>query len=127
METESNSEPLPASVLPQMRPLIWVLDDDSGSGLPSIIVLCESAVSFIFLVSLACFSMVLIGLSEFRLCLKVASALLFLLPARPMIATLPLRSTLNNGTVLPKKPSGSLPSPSGPGSRKDTSSPASKR
>eukprot|EP00066_Takifugu_rubripes_P026673 XP_011615939.1 PREDICTED: echinoderm microtubule-associated protein-like 1 isoform X5 [Takifugu rubripes] len=46
--------------------------------------------------------------------------------ARPMIATLPLRSTLNNGTVLPKKASGTLPSPSGPGSRKDTSTPASK-
>lgn len=46
--------------------------------------------------------------------------------ARPMIATLPLRSTVNNGTVLPKKSSGSLPSPSGPGSRKDSSTPASK-
>uniref|UniRef100_H3DIX5 EMAP like 1 n=1 Tax=Tetraodon nigroviridis TaxID=99883 RepID=H3DIX5_TETNG len=46
--------------------------------------------------------------------------------ARPMIATLPLRSTVNNGTVLPKKSSGTLPSPSGPGSRKDTSTPASK-
>lgn len=60
-------------------------------------------------------------------CLNVASVVLFFLPARPMIATLPLRSTLNNGTVLPKKASGTLPSPSGPGSRKDTSTPASKR
>uniref|UniRef100_A0A669BW25 EMAP like 1 n=1 Tax=Oreochromis niloticus TaxID=8128 RepID=A0A669BW25_ORENI len=41
--------------------------------------------------------------------------------ARPMIATLPLRPTVNNGTVLPKKGSGTLPSPSGSGSRKDTS------
>ncbi|CAL8286907.1 unnamed protein product [Lota lota] len=39
--------------------------------------------------------------------------------ARPMIATLPLRPTVNNGTVLPKKGSGTLPSPSGMGSRKD--------
>ncbi|XP_053290989.1 echinoderm microtubule-associated protein-like 1 isoform X2 [Pleuronectes platessa] len=46
--------------------------------------------------------------------------------ARPMIATLPLRPTVNNGTVLPKKGSGTLPSPSGPGSRKDTSTPANK-
>ncbi|KAM9842423.1 echinoderm microtubule-associated protein-like 1 isoform 2-T2 [Aulostomus maculatus] len=44
--------------------------------------------------------------------------------ARPMIATLPLRPTVNNGTVLPKK--GTLPSPSGSGSRKDTSTPANK-
>ncbi|KAM6969167.1 echinoderm microtubule-associated protein-like 1 isoform 5-T5 [Tautogolabrus adspersus] len=44
--------------------------------------------------------------------------------ARPMIATLPLRPTVNNGNVLPKK--GTLPSPSGPGSRKDTSTPANK-
>ncbi|KAM8915144.1 echinoderm microtubule-associated protein-like 1 isoform 2-T2 [Spinachia spinachia] len=47
--------------------------------------------------------------------------------ARPMIATLPLRPTVNNGTILPKKGSGTLPSPSGPGSRKDTSTAASKR
>ncbi|KAM8915149.1 echinoderm microtubule-associated protein-like 1 isoform 7-T7 [Spinachia spinachia] len=46
--------------------------------------------------------------------------------ARPMIATLPLRPTVNNGTILPKKGSGTLPSPSGPGSRKDTSTAASK-
>nr|XP_046267840.1 echinoderm microtubule-associated protein-like 1 isoform X4 [Scatophagus argus] len=46
--------------------------------------------------------------------------------ARPMIATLPLRPTMNNGTVLPKKGSGTLPSPSGSGSRKDASMPASK-
>ncbi|NWV62298.1 EMAL1 protein, partial [Malurus elegans] len=44
--------------------------------------------------------------------------------ARPLVQTLPLRSTVNNGTVLPKKPSGSLPSPSG--TRKDTISPAAK-
>uniref|UniRef100_A0A7N6A206 HELP domain-containing protein n=1 Tax=Anabas testudineus TaxID=64144 RepID=A0A7N6A206_ANATE len=43
--------------------------------------------------------------------------------ARPMIATLPLRPTVNNGTILPKKGSGTLPSPSGSGSRKDTSTP----
>ncbi|XP_074547714.1 echinoderm microtubule-associated protein-like 1 isoform X6 [Halichoeres trimaculatus] len=46
--------------------------------------------------------------------------------ARPMIATLPLRPTVNNGTILPKKGGGTLPSPSGPGSRKDTSTPANK-
>ncbi|KAM6917986.1 echinoderm microtubule-associated protein-like 1 isoform 4-T4 [Lycodopsis pacificus] len=46
--------------------------------------------------------------------------------ARPMIATLPLRPTVNNGTILPKKGSGTLPSPSGSGSRKDTSTPVSK-
>ncbi|GCB63400.1 hypothetical protein scyTo_0007384 [Scyliorhinus torazame] len=33
--------------------------------------------------------------------------------ARPIVQTLPLRPTVNNGTVLPKKGSGSLPSPSG--------------
>ncbi|NWZ76574.1 EMAL1 protein, partial [Poecile atricapillus] len=44
--------------------------------------------------------------------------------ARPLVQTLPLRTTVNNGTVLPKKPSGSLPSPSG--NRKDTVSPAAK-
>ncbi|KAM6973680.1 echinoderm microtubule-associated protein-like 1 isoform 4-T4 [Aplochiton taeniatus] len=44
--------------------------------------------------------------------------------ARPMIATLPLRPTVNNGTVLPKK--GTLPSPSGSGSRKDASMPTNK-
>ncbi|XP_042630535.1 echinoderm microtubule-associated protein-like 1 isoform X6 [Cyprinus carpio] len=43
--------------------------------------------------------------------------------ARPMIAALPLRSTVNNGTVLPKK-GGTLPSPSG--SKKDNNSPATK-
>ncbi|XP_012579835.1 PREDICTED: echinoderm microtubule-associated protein-like 1 [Condylura cristata] len=32
---------------------------------------------------------------------------------RPLVQTLPLRTTVNNGTVLPKKPGGSLPSPSG--------------
>ncbi|KAG7510815.1 echinoderm microtubule-associated protein-like 1 isoform X1 [Solea senegalensis] len=46
--------------------------------------------------------------------------------ARPMIATLPLRPTVNNGTVLPKKGSGTLPSPSGSGSRKDTSNTANR-
>ncbi|NXB35477.1 EMAL1 protein, partial [Eulacestoma nigropectus] len=45
--------------------------------------------------------------------------------ARPLVQTLPLRTTVNNGTVLPKKPSGSLPSPSG--NRKETVSPAAKR
>ncbi|NXI13517.1 EMAL1 protein, partial [Irena cyanogastra] len=45
--------------------------------------------------------------------------------ARPLVQTLPLRTTVNNGTVLPKKPSGSLPSPSG--TRKETVSPAAKR
>ncbi|KAJ3613096.1 hypothetical protein NHX12_019352 [Muraenolepis orangiensis] len=45
--------------------------------------------------------------------------------ARPMIATLPLRPTVNNGTVLPKK--GTLPSPSGPGSRKEASLSANRR
>ncbi|XP_074005788.1 echinoderm microtubule-associated protein-like 1 isoform X2 [Numenius arquata] len=44
--------------------------------------------------------------------------------ARPLVQTLPLRTTVNNGTVLPKKPSGSLPSPSG--TRKETVSPATK-
>ncbi|XP_072786504.1 echinoderm microtubule-associated protein-like 1 isoform X12 [Taeniopygia guttata] len=44
--------------------------------------------------------------------------------ARPLVQTLPLRTTVNNGTVLPKKPSGSLPSPSG--TRKETVSPAAK-
>ncbi|XP_074852634.1 echinoderm microtubule-associated protein-like 1 isoform X4 [Carettochelys insculpta] len=44
--------------------------------------------------------------------------------ARPLVQTLPLRTTVNNGTVLPKKPSGSLPSPSG--TRKETGSPATK-
>uniref|UniRef100_A0AAR2JQI3 HELP domain-containing protein n=1 Tax=Pygocentrus nattereri TaxID=42514 RepID=A0AAR2JQI3_PYGNA len=43
--------------------------------------------------------------------------------ARPMIAALPLRPTVNNGNVLPKK-SGTLPSPSG--SKKDINSPATK-
>ncbi|XP_074069165.1 echinoderm microtubule-associated protein-like 1 isoform X2 [Macrotis lagotis] len=45
--------------------------------------------------------------------------------ARPLVQTLPFRTTVNNGTVLPKKPSGSLPSPSG--ARKETGSPATKR
>uniref|UniRef100_A0A8C3X793 EMAP like 1 n=1 Tax=Cyanoderma ruficeps TaxID=181631 RepID=A0A8C3X793_9PASS len=44
--------------------------------------------------------------------------------ARPLVQTLPLRTTVNNGTVLPKKASGSLPSPSG--TRKETVSPAAK-
>ncbi|XP_075782703.1 echinoderm microtubule-associated protein-like 1 isoform X7 [Pelodiscus sinensis] len=44
--------------------------------------------------------------------------------ARPLVQTLPLRTTINNGTVLPKKPSGSLPSPSG--SRKETVPPSTK-
>ncbi|XP_015194736.1 echinoderm microtubule-associated protein-like 1 isoform X2 [Lepisosteus oculatus] len=44
-------------------------------------------------------------------------------PARPLMQGLPLRPTVNNGTVLPKKTS-TLPSPSG--TRKDTSSPATK-
>uniref|UniRef100_A0A8C6MA83 EMAP like 1 n=1 Tax=Nothobranchius furzeri TaxID=105023 RepID=A0A8C6MA83_NOTFU len=39
--------------------------------------------------------------------------------ARPMIATLPLRPTVNNGTVLPKKSTLPSPSGSGSGSRKD--------
>uniref|UniRef100_A0A672RGZ2 Uncharacterized protein n=1 Tax=Sinocyclocheilus grahami TaxID=75366 RepID=A0A672RGZ2_SINGR len=43
--------------------------------------------------------------------------------ARPMIAALPLRPTVNNGTVLPKK-GGILPSPSS--FKKDNSSPATK-
>ncbi|KAL1258339.1 hypothetical protein QQF64_011583 [Cirrhinus molitorella] len=43
-------------------------------------------------------------------------------PARPMIAALPLRPTVNNGTVLPKK-GGTLPSPS---SSKKDNSPATK-
>lgn len=42
--------------------------------------------------------------------------------ARPMIATLPVRPSVNNGTVLPKKGSG-LPSPSGSGTRKDPGAP----
>ncbi|XP_053553445.1 echinoderm microtubule-associated protein-like 1 isoform X1 [Bombina bombina] len=37
--------------------------------------------------------------------------------ARPLVQTLPLRASVNSDTILPKKPSGSLPSPSG--SRKD--------
>ncbi|XP_048830553.1 echinoderm microtubule-associated protein-like 1 isoform X5 [Brienomyrus brachyistius] len=43
--------------------------------------------------------------------------------ARPLIPALPLRPTVNNGTVLPKKPS-TLPSPSN--SRKDAAAPATK-
>ncbi|XP_011939315.1 PREDICTED: echinoderm microtubule-associated protein-like 1 isoform X2 [Cercocebus atys] len=45
--------------------------------------------------------------------------------ARPLMQTLPLRTTVNNGTVLPKKSSGSLPSPSG--ARKETAVPTTKR
>ncbi|XP_063804434.1 echinoderm microtubule-associated protein-like 1 isoform X4 [Pseudophryne corroboree] len=37
--------------------------------------------------------------------------------ARPLVQTLPLRPAVNNETILPKKPSSSLPSPSG--TRKD--------
>ncbi|KAM6203122.1 echinoderm microtubule-associated protein-like 1 isoform 6-T6 [Rhynchocyon petersi] len=44
--------------------------------------------------------------------------------ARPLVQTLPLRTTVSNGTVLPKKPAGSLPSPSG--ARKETSTSATK-
>ncbi|XP_054988385.1 echinoderm microtubule-associated protein-like 1 isoform X2 [Sorex araneus] len=33
--------------------------------------------------------------------------------ARPLVQTLPFRATVNNGTVLPKNPGGSLTSPSG--------------
>ncbi|XP_070955726.1 echinoderm microtubule-associated protein-like 1 isoform X10 [Macaca nemestrina] len=44
--------------------------------------------------------------------------------ARPLMQTLPLRTTVNNGTVLPKKSSGSLPSPSG--ARKETAVPTTK-
>nr|XP_015825504.2 echinoderm microtubule-associated protein-like 1 isoform X10 [Nothobranchius furzeri] len=47
--------------------------------------------------------------------------------ARPMIATLPLRPTVNNGTVLPKKSTLPSPSGSGSGSRKDGSTAANKR
>nr|XP_033807625.1 echinoderm microtubule-associated protein-like 1 isoform X2 [Geotrypetes seraphini] len=43
--------------------------------------------------------------------------------ARPLLQTLPLRTTVNNGTVLPKKPSGSSPSS---GTRKETISPGIK-
>ncbi|XP_032480138.1 echinoderm microtubule-associated protein-like 1 isoform X4 [Phocoena sinus] len=42
--------------------------------------------------------------------------------ARPLVQTLPLRTTVNNGTVVPKKASGSLPAPSG--ARKETAVPA---
>uniref|UniRef100_A0A8C8LS27 Echinoderm microtubule-associated protein-like 1 n=1 Tax=Oncorhynchus tshawytscha TaxID=74940 RepID=A0A8C8LS27_ONCTS len=41
--------------------------------------------------------------------------------ARPMMAALPLRHTVSNGTVLPKKSCGTLPSPTS--SRKDAASP----
>ncbi|XP_067098861.1 echinoderm microtubule-associated protein-like 1 isoform X1 [Osmerus mordax] len=44
--------------------------------------------------------------------------------ARPMIPALPLRPTVNNGTVLPKKGGGTLPSPSG--GRKDSGPPSNK-
>uniref|UniRef100_A0A8B9Y7P5 EMAP like 1 n=1 Tax=Bos mutus grunniens TaxID=30521 RepID=A0A8B9Y7P5_BOSMU len=42
--------------------------------------------------------------------------------ARPLVQTLPLRTTVNNGTVVPKKPSGSLPAP--PGARREPAVPA---
>uniref|UniRef100_A0A6Q2YY49 HELP domain-containing protein n=1 Tax=Esox lucius TaxID=8010 RepID=A0A6Q2YY49_ESOLU len=45
--------------------------------------------------------------------------------ARPMMAALPLRPTVNNGTVLPKKSGGTMTSPSG--SRKEAAAPANKR
>ncbi|XP_028842944.1 echinoderm microtubule-associated protein-like 1 isoform X3 [Denticeps clupeoides] len=44
--------------------------------------------------------------------------------ARPIMAALPLRPTVNNGTVLPKKGGGTLPSPSG--NRRDVPTPATK-
>ncbi|XP_041703168.2 echinoderm microtubule-associated protein-like 1 isoform X5 [Coregonus clupeaformis] len=44
--------------------------------------------------------------------------------ARPMMAALPLRPMVNNGTVLPKKSGGTLPALSG--SRKDAAAPATK-
>uniref|UniRef100_A0A674CAB4 EMAP like 1 n=1 Tax=Salmo trutta TaxID=8032 RepID=A0A674CAB4_SALTR len=44
--------------------------------------------------------------------------------ARPMMAALPLRHTVSNDTVLPKKSCGTLPSPTG--SRKDAAAPATK-
>uniref|UniRef100_A0A8C7GYB9 EMAP like 1 n=1 Tax=Oncorhynchus kisutch TaxID=8019 RepID=A0A8C7GYB9_ONCKI len=44
--------------------------------------------------------------------------------ARPMMAALPLRHTVSNGSVLPKKSCGTLPSPTS--SRKDAASPATK-
>ncbi|XP_034153197.1 echinoderm microtubule-associated protein-like 1 isoform X6 [Esox lucius] len=44
--------------------------------------------------------------------------------ARPMMAALPLRPTVNNGTVLPKKSGGTMTSPSG--SRKEAAAPANK-
>uniref|UniRef100_A0A8C7RAR7 EMAP like 1 n=1 Tax=Oncorhynchus mykiss TaxID=8022 RepID=A0A8C7RAR7_ONCMY len=44
--------------------------------------------------------------------------------ARPMMAALPLRHTVSNGTVLPKKNCGTLPSPTS--SRKDAAAPATK-
>ncbi|KAM4662146.1 echinoderm microtubule-associated protein-like 1 isoform 4-T4 [Discoglossus pictus] len=44
--------------------------------------------------------------------------------ARPLVQNLPLRAAVNNDNILPKKPSGSLPSPSG--SKKDLVLPASK-
>lgn len=53
---------------------------------------------------------------------RVLTPLSARLAARPLVQTLPLRTTVNNGTVLPKKPSGSLPSPSG--TRKETAVPA---
>nr|XP_058914335.1 echinoderm microtubule-associated protein-like 1 isoform X1 [Kogia breviceps] len=42
--------------------------------------------------------------------------------ARPLVQTLPLRTTVSNGSVVPKKASGSLPAPSG--ARKETAVPA---
>uniref|UniRef100_A0A4W5RKW8 EMAP like 1 n=1 Tax=Hucho hucho TaxID=62062 RepID=A0A4W5RKW8_9TELE len=44
--------------------------------------------------------------------------------ARPMMTALPLRHTVNNGTVLPKKSCGTLLSPTG--SRKDAAAPETK-
>ncbi|KAL4613089.1 echinoderm microtubule-associated protein-like 1 isoform X4, partial [Arapaima gigas] len=55
---------------------------------------------------------------------KIHLYLLIQTHTRPLISALPLRPTVNNGTVQPKK-SGSLPSPSG--ARKETSTPATKR
>ncbi|XP_044789131.1 echinoderm microtubule-associated protein-like 1 isoform X10 [Bubalus bubalis] len=50
------------------------------------------------------------------------SSLLQFCNARPLVQTLPLRTTVNNGTVVPKKPSGSLPAP--PGARREPAVPA---
>ncbi|CAI9555156.1 unnamed protein product [Staurois parvus] len=45
--------------------------------------------------------------------------------ARPLVQALPLRTAVNSETILPKKPTGSLPSPSG--TRKDIVPLVSKR